>query len=98
MGLQKSLTDLGLDYIDLYLIHFPIALKYVPIEQLYPADWVNPDAMRMVPDETVSYHQTYAAMEEMHNRGLVRNIGVSNLGTLMIHQILTYAKVKPACL
>ena len=55
-GLQKSLRDLGLDYIDLYLIHFPIALKFVPIQQKYPPDWENPDAGRMIPDESVSYH------------------------------------------
>ena len=37
-------------------------------------------------------------MEEMHKRGLVKNIGVSNVGTLMIHQLMTYAKIKPAAL
>ena len=38
---QKTLDDLGLDYLDLYLIHFPIALKYVPIEERYPPEWVH---------------------------------------------------------
>ena len=37
------MADLGVDYIDLYLIHFPIALEYVPIETLYPPEWVNFD-------------------------------------------------------
>ncbi|MCC6508133.1 MAG: aldo/keto reductase, partial [Pirellulaceae bacterium] len=37
---EKSLRDWGLDYFDLYLIHFPIALAYVPIEQRYPPGWL----------------------------------------------------------
>ena len=36
---QKTLTDLGLDYVDLYLIHFPISLKFVPFEKNYPPEW-----------------------------------------------------------
>jgi len=55
------MQDLGLEYLDLYLIHFPIALKFVPIDTLYPPEWVNFDPAvtggepRMVPDEGVSY-------------------------------------------
>jgi diketogulonate reductase-like aldo/keto reductase len=40
LGFKKSLSDLGLDYIDLYLIHFPISLKFVPIEKRYPPEWI----------------------------------------------------------
>ena len=36
---RKSLTDLGLEYLDLYLIHFPISLEYVPFSTLYPPKW-----------------------------------------------------------
>lgn len=43
VGCQKSLTDLGLDYVDLYLIHFPIAQPFVPIETCYPPEWINND-------------------------------------------------------
>ena len=42
---RKSLTDLGLDYVDLYLVHFPISLKFVPFENMYPPEWVHFDAV-----------------------------------------------------
>jgi diketogulonate reductase-like aldo/keto reductase len=32
---RRTLADLGLDYVDLYLIHFPISLQFVPFEQAY---------------------------------------------------------------
>ena len=36
---RRSLQDLGVDYLDLYLVHFPISLKYVPMETRYPPEW-----------------------------------------------------------
>ena len=43
---EKSLADLGLDYLDLYLVHFPIALEFVPFDEMYPPGWTaGKDAM-----------------------------------------------------
>ena len=52
----------------------------------------------MIIDYGVTYEQTYHAMEELVRKGLVRNIGVSNITTTMIRQCLSYAQIKPAAL
>ena len=102
LACQKTMADLGVEYLDLYLIHFPIAQKFVPIDQLYPPEWVNTatedGVPKMILDNTVTYQQTWEAMEKLVEEGLVRNIGFCNIGTLMIQQVLNYAKVKPAVL
>ena len=76
---------MGVDYLDLYLIHFPIAQKFVPIETSYPPEWVTMDTADGVPamvlDETVTYQQTWEAMEKLVDEGLVKNIGFCNIGT-----------------
>ena len=38
IGLKKTLEDMGLDYLDLYLIHLPCPMKFVPIDSKYPPD------------------------------------------------------------
>jgi len=97
---QKSLDDLGLDYLDLYLIHFPIALEYVPIEERYPPEWLfNPDAekseMRRQP---VPLHDTWAALEKLVRQGMVRQIGVCNYNSALVHDLMSYAETKPSVL
>ena len=40
LACRKTLADLGVDYVDLYLVHFRIALKFVPFETRYPPEWI----------------------------------------------------------
>ncbi|MEM9171405.1 MAG: aldo/keto reductase [Pseudomonadota bacterium] len=99
-GLDKTLSDLKLEYLDLYLIHFPIAMQYVPIDQLYPPEWLpNPDASdaRMMPAK-VPLHATWAAMEQLIDTGKVKRIGVCNYNTVLLHDLMSYATVQPAML
>lgn len=92
------MKDLKVDYLDLYLIHYPIALKYQKPPLIAPA-WVHDpkaDVPRMEFENDVTYQQTWEAMEQLVREGLVRNIGVSNVASGKISDILKYAKIKPA--
>lgn len=97
---RKTLSDLRLDYLDLYLIHFPIALEYVPIDVRYPPEWLHdPDApdpvMKRAP---VPLQETWMAMETLVQKGLVNRIGVCNYNTALIHDLMSYATIRPAML
>lgn len=99
-ALEKSLRDLQQDYLDLYLIHFPISQKYVPIEQRYPPGWFyDPEAAEpRMEFSPVPILETWQAMEEMVDAGLVRHIGISNFGTSLIRDLLASARIRPAVL
>jgi len=100
-AVKKTLADLGLEYLDLYLIHFPIATKYVSVESRYPAGWIfdtEAETPKMELDEGVAYHQTWAALEELVKEGLVKHIGACNINTDKQRDIIRYATVKPSVL
>ncbi|KAJ1664904.1 D-xylose reductase [Coemansia sp. RSA 1813] len=96
-ALQRTLSDLGLDYIDLYLVHFPIALKYVPFDVKYPPETDDGHGNQNT-REKVPFQETWEGMEAVYSEGLAKNIGVSNMGGAMMYDLLSYAKVKPAVL
>ena len=100
LAAEKSLGDLGLDYLDLYLIHFPIAQKFVPIEERYPPEWFyEPDAAEpKIEPAKVPISETWGAMEQLVKDGLVKNIGVCNFGTSLLRDLLSYAEIRPAVL
>jgi len=97
---ERSLGDLGLDYLDLYLIHFPIATRFVAFEDRYPPEWFfDPNAaepkIEYVP---VSIRETWEAMEKLVESGLVKNIGVCNFNCQLLRELLTWAKIRPSVL
>ena len=99
-AIEKTLTDLQLDYLDLYLVHFPIALEYVPFETRYPAEWLFDPAAKSpcMKSAKVPLHETWAAMEALVDKNLTKQIGVCNYNTVLIHDLLSYAKIKPSML
>lgn len=99
-ALERTLADLGLEYLDLYLIHFPIAQAFLPFEERYPPGWLadpqHPE--RGMSPTRVPVSETWGAMEELVSEGLVRHIGVSNFGVSLLRDLLSYATIRPAVL
>ena len=95
---ERSLRDLGLDVLDLYLVHFPIALAYVPFEERYPPEWFfDPTAAQPVMKPVnVPYADTWGAMEELQRAGLVKRIGVCNLTISLLREVLSGCSIRPA--
>ncbi|WP_166425910.1 aldo/keto reductase [Paraglaciecola sp. 20A4] len=99
-AIERSLADLQLDYLDLYLIHFPIAQPFVAFDDRYPPEWItDPSAanpkMELAP---VPLYQTWEAMEALVEKGLTKEIGVCNYNTGLLNDLMAYAKIKPAML
>tara|TARA_R110001632_G_scaffold41444_1_gene104168 strand:- start:66793 stop:67758 length:966 start_codon:yes stop_codon:yes gene_type:complete len=99
-AIERSLADLQLDYLDLYLIHFPIAQPFVAFDDRYPPEWItDPSAenpkMELAP---VPLYQTWQAMEALVEKGLTKEIGVCNYNTGLLNDLMAYAKIKPAML
>ncbi len=99
-ALERSLNDLRLDYLDLYLVHFPIAQRIVPFETRYPPGWFfDPEATSpRMEFAKVPLSETWAAMEDLVDAGLVRNIGICNYGTALLRDLLNTCRIRPAVL
>lgn len=86
--LDESLKDLGLGYVDLFLMHWPVAWR--PGDGMFPKDGDKPAV------EKVDYVETYKAMEEVYKSGKARAIGISNFSKAETERVLKECNVKPA--
>jgi len=87
---RKSLDDLRLDYLDLYLIHWPFPNYHAPGCDVASR---SPDARPYIHE---NYMKTWRRMEKLVEMGLVRHIGTSNMTVPKLGLVLGDARIKPA--
>ncbi|KAK6916650.1 NADP-dependent oxidoreductase domain [Dillenia turbinata] len=93
LACKDSLKKLQLEYLDLYLVHFPIATRHTGVGTTASA--LGDDRVLDI-DTTISLETTWHAMEDLVARGLARSIGISNYDIFLTRDCLAYSKVKPA--
>jgi diketogulonate reductase-like aldo/keto reductase len=87
-AVRKTLSDLQLEYLDLYLIHWAL-----PFEQGQEKEPIGRNGI--VKMQKVSIEQTWKAMENLVEKGLVKSIGVSNFSVVLLNDMFSYAKILP---
>ena len=87
---RKTLKDLQLEYLDLYLIHWPFPNHHAPNVD------VNSRDPHAVPYIHENFMKTWRQMEKLVEMGLVRHIGTSNMTVPKLKLLLRDAKIKPA--
>jgi len=93
---DRTKNDLGLSYLDLYLVHFPISLKYVEFSERYPPGWKYAESDEGCSWDPVPIYKTWNEMESLVNEGLVKDIGVSNFSGSLMMDLLGSCNIPPA--
>jgi len=93
---RQQLEWWGIDYFDIFYIHFPVSLEYVDPKDSYPSGWNNLQG-KVVPSKA-SIQETWQAMEHIADLGLAKSIGISNFQGALIIDLLRYARIRPAIL
>lgn len=88
-ALETTLKNLQTPYLDMYLIHWPLAYK--EDGELFPND-----AAGKVQFSSVDFVDTWRAMEKLVDAGLTRSIGVSNFNKAQLDRVLAAARIPPA--
>lgn len=88
-ALRQTLQDLQLDYLDLYLVHWGVAIKGDLADEPL-------DEHGVLITAPIPIRETWEAMEKLVEKGLVKAIGVANFNGAMLLDLLTYTKIIPA--
>ncbi|MDG3582361.1 aldo/keto reductase [Galbibacter pacificus] len=86
-ALEKTLTDLQLNYLDLYLIHWPVAFKADVNFATKANEFLTPDEAPII--------DTWKKMEEAYEGGLAKSIGVSNFSIQKLKDLMVDATHQP---
>ncbi|XP_048237468.1 1,5-anhydro-D-fructose reductase-like isoform X1 [Haliotis rufescens] len=84
-AVRLSLEDLGVAYLDLYLVHWPTPTEDSPDDRTFSAP---------VHDHKIDYLDTWKAMEKLVEKGLVRSIGISNFNLSQVERLLNMDGLK----
>jgi alcohol dehydrogenase (NADP+) len=87
-ALKQSLADLQLDYLDMYMIHWPIVFRHDVHRPATADEFVSLDEMPLT--------ETWKAMEACLDSGLCRNIGVCNFSKKKLQSLVSDCRIKPA--
>lgn len=87
-AVDASLKNLDTDYVDLFLIHWPVA--FARGDELFPMDGDKPKTA------DIDYVETYKALEKVFKKGKVKAIGISNLSKAEVERVLKECEVVPA--
>lgn len=86
-ALESTLRDLQLDYLDLFLIHWPVHFKENIVFPKHAEEFLHPDAIPVM--------ETWQAMEKMVQKGLCRFIGVCNFNIRRLKELQQQAHIQP---
>ncbi len=86
-GCKETLTALGLDYVDLYLMHWPVAVK--------PGTFGS-NREDFIPLAECPLSATFEAMVALKQKGLARSVGVSNFSVSKLEKLIAETGVVPA--
>jgi alcohol dehydrogenase (NADP+) len=91
LSLARTLKDLKLKYLDLYLVHWPFPNYHAPGVSI---DSRDPDAKPYIHED---YMKTWGQMEDLLKSGLVRHIGTANMSVAKLTLLLRDCTIKPSC-
>ncbi len=86
-ALEKSLNDLQLDYLDAYLMHWPVALR--------KGVWIPRKAEHLVSLEEQPIQDTWSAMENLIDDGTVKHLGVCNFSVKKLTELCEVSRIRP---